>query len=255
MSSSTTQKIHYETLGSGPAPVFWAHGWGHTSKNLLPMAQSLEGMGHHWVIDFPGFGDSPVPATDWSTEDYADYMANVIKSQTTEKVVWVGHSFGCRVGLQLAARHPELIGGLFLMSAAGLPRIQNPLKKLYFKGRIRLYKLLKKLVPFGLPEQWLLKKFASPDYLNAGPMKNILVKTVNENLSAVAAQVTCPVILVYGAKDQDTPPNMGERFHKLIKNSQLIVLDGFDHYSILTEARHQVVHKLNAFIKEVRKAA
>ena len=161
MSSSRAAEIHFQELGGQGRPVFWAHGWGHRLENLLPLAQSLENSGHHWVFDFPGFGKSPLPPGDWSTAEYADALAAFVRSKTDQKIIWIGHSFGCRVGLQLAARHPELVDGLFLIAAAGLPRITNPFKKLYFKGRIKLYKFLKKLIPFGLPEQWLLKKFAS----------------------------------------------------------------------------------------------
>jgi pimeloyl-ACP methyl ester carboxylesterase len=253
--SSSTPKIYFERLGERGGPVFWGHGWGQNHAAFMPMVRSLEGMGQHWALDFPGFGQSPLPPSDWGTAEYADAIADFIKSQTSEKIVWVGHSFGCRVGLQLAARHPELIGGLFLIAAAGLPRVRNPLKALYFKARIRLYKLLKKLIPFGLPEQWLLKTFASRDYLSAGPLKNILVKTVNENLSEVAATITCPVVLFYGTDDTETPPDIGQRLAHIIPHAELVVLSGFDHYTILDGARHQVVHKLNGFIKEVHKAA
>lgn len=249
MSSPTSTEIHYKTLGSQGRAVFWGHGWGQRLENLLPLAQSLENSGHHWVIDFPGFGKSPLPPSDWSTAEYADALAAFIKSKTDQKILWVGHSFGCRVGLQLAARHPELIDGLFLISAAGLPRIRNPIKKIYFKARIRIYKLLKKLIPFGLPEQWLIKKFASKDYLNSGPLRNILIKTVNENLCEIAKTIKAPVLFLYGSEDTETPPDTGERFTKIIPKSELVVLEGYDHYTILTEAQHQVVHKLNSFMR------
>lgn len=250
MSSSSGTPIFSETLGSGLPVIIWAHGWGQSHAAFMPMAQSLEASGRHILVDFPGFGQSPLPPKDWDTAEYADALAEFIKSQTNEPVVWVGHSFGCRVGIRLAANHPELVSGLFLIAGAGLPRITNPLKRLYFKARIRLYKLLKKLIPLGLPEQWLLKKFASRDYLNAGPLKNILIKTVNENLSETATRVKCPVVLMYGANDTETPPDIGERYSRIIKGSELIVLDGFDHYSILTDARHRVVHRLKQFIKD-----
>jgi hypothetical protein len=38
-----------------------------------------------------------------------------------------------------------------------------------------------------------------------------LVKTVNENLSEVAATITCPVVLFYGTDDTETPPDIGQR--------------------------------------------
>ncbi|MCC6598538.1 MAG: alpha/beta hydrolase [Alphaproteobacteria bacterium] len=249
--TAADQVFYFEPLGhTGPA-VFWGHGWGHDHKAFLPLAQSLENTARHHVVDFPGFGQSPLPSSPWKTADYADAIAAFIKGHTSEKIIWVGHSFGCRVGIQLAARHPDLVAGLFLIAAAGLPRKRPLAKKLYFRGRIALYKSLKKLIPFGLPEKWLLKTFASPDYLKAGPLRQILVGVVNEDLSPQAASITCPTILLYGAQDTETPPEIGHRFARLIPESEIVVLDGFDHYSILSEARHQVVQRLNTFIKSI----
>jgi pimeloyl-ACP methyl ester carboxylesterase len=257
--SSTTHEIFFEALGTGSAPVFWGHGWGQTHGAFLPLAQSLAGMGRHVLVDFPGFGKSPLPPDHhgdvWGTAEYADALAALIRAQGCGPVIWVGHSFGCRVGIQLAARHPELVRGLFLIAAAGLPRVTNPLRRAYFKARIRLYKFLKTLIPHGLPEQWLLKTFASPDYLNAGPLRRIFVKVVNENLAETAAKIACPVVLVYGALDTETPLDIGERYANIIPSAELVVMDGFDHYTVLSEARHAVAHRLNAFINTVMKSA
>lgn len=249
--TAAEQIIHYEQLGSAGPDIFWGHGWGHSLQAFMQLARSLENTGIHRIIDFPGFGDSPPPPENWSTAEYADAIAAFIKSRTDKKIIWVGHSFGCRVGIQLAARHPELIAGMFLIAAAGLPRKRPLHQKIYFKGRIKLYKILKKLIPFGLPEKWLLKTFASPDYLKSGPLRKILVRVVNENLSEQARTVKCPVTLLYGARDTETPPEIGQRLSRLIPGAEIVVLDGFDHYTILSEARHQVAHRLNAFIKKV----
>lgn len=216
------------------------------------MTQSLEKTGKHVVIDFPGFGASPVPQEIWGTEDYADAVAALIRANTKESIIWVGHSFGCRVGIQLAARHPDLIAGLFLISAAGLARKRSLWNRLYFGARIKLFKILKALIPFGISREWLYSKFGSADYKNAGPLREIFVKVVNEDLSRIATDLRCKVSLVYGSKDTETPPEMGERLSKLIPNSELYVLDGHDHYSILMSGKHKVLQKLNAFIKEVK---
>lgn len=249
-----SQDIYFETIGKDGCPVFWGHGWGQNHQAFLPLAQSLGSAGQHFLVDFPGFGKSPVPDEPWGSEDYADKLAALIKSQTDEKIIWVGHSFGCRVGLQLAARHPELIAGLCLIAAAGLPRKRPLWHKLYYGGRIYLFKFLKKLTPMGLSKDWLYQKFGSADYRNAGPLRQILVKVVNEDLSRIAETIDCPVLMIYGSDDTETPPDIGQRLSRIISGSKLILMDGFDHYSILTGAQHQVAHRLNSFIKDTRNA-
>ncbi len=242
--------LYFITCGTGSIPFVWGHGWGQSHHAFAPLANALNQDGQHTIVDFPGFGQTPPPPDSWGSAEYADHIACFIKSRTNQPVLWIGHSFGCRVGIQLAARYPDLVKGLCLIAAAGLPPKRPFLKKTYIKSRIRLYKFLKKLIPFGLPESWLIKRFASPDYQNAGPLRKILTRVVNEDLSAQARTITCPVLLLYGSEDTETPPEIGERLHALIPQSERIVLKGFDHYSILREAQHQVLHRIKEFISK-----
>ena len=246
-----SQNIYYEKIGEKGPALFWGHGWGQSLQAFMPLINSLSNMGRHWAIDFPGFGQSPIPPDTWGTDDYADATAAFIKSQTDEKIIWIGHSFGCRVGLQLAARHPDLIAGLCLIAAAGLPRKRPLWHKIYYGARIKLFKMLKKLIPMGLSKNWLYERFGSADYKSAGPLRQIFVKIVNEDLSDISKTVNCPVLLIYGEHDSETPPEIGERLSRIIPHSKMILMDEFDHYSILSGAQHQVAHRINQFLKEI----
>jgi len=230
--------------------ILWAHGWGHTHANFAPLITPLEPHANHIALDFPGFGASPPPPESWDTKDYADAIAAWMTENQIPPVIWIGHSFGCRVGTQIAAHHPECIDSMIFISGAGLKKKRPPLKKLYFYLRIRLYKLLKKLIPEGGFKSKLMAKFGSADYKKAGPMRTVFIRVVNEDLSETAKTIQCPVALVYGTEDHETPPEFGERYSKLIKNSELFLLDRQDHYSVLQNGRHQVIKIIDAFIKE-----
>lgn len=246
-----SQDIYYEIIGQGHIPVFWGHGWGQNLHGLKPLAESLGNMGTHTLIDFPGFGQSEAPCEIWGTREYADAIAELIKSQTDQKIMWVGHSFGCRVGLQLAAHYPELIGGMCLIAGAGLPRKRPLWHKIYYGFRVKVFKCLKTLIPLGLSEDWLRSKFGSADYKNAGALRDTFIKVVNEDLTHIAKTIGCPVLLIYGANDTETPVEIGERLKGLIQNAELIVMDDHDHFSILTIARHQVVHRIHKFMQRI----
>ncbi len=242
-------EFSYETLGGAGPVVVWAHGWGQDHKAFLPLASSLEKSGAHILIDFPGFGGSKEPPEIWATEDYADAVAEWLKTQSFGPVIWVGHSFGCRVGIQIAARHPELVQGLFLIAAAGLKRKMPLHRATYLKIRIHAFKLAKNI--FG--SAWANGKFGSRDYKQtSGIMRSIFVKVVNEDLSAEAKKISCPVKLVYGSKDTETPPEIGRRLAALIPNAEMVLLEALDHYSILLEGRHQVAPILKSFITIMR---
>ncbi len=249
---SDSTEIHYRASGNPDGPtILWAHGWGQSHAAFLPFTQSFQSIAHHITIDFPGFGASPVPHAAWSTADYADAMAEFIKSLKTDTIIWVGHSFGCRVGLQMAINHPDLISGLFLIGGAGLRRKRSLLENISLYSKVYTFKACKKLVPLGLNENWIKSKFGSPDYRNAGPMRPIMLKVNAEDLTNTVGQITCPVKLAYGTKDTETPPEIGKRLSKLIKDADFIEFEGLDHYTILGASRHQVTPHLKKFIEQL----
>lgn len=245
------QAIAYWTLGDEAAgrQIVWAHGWGQSHAALLPLAESWTNAACNMLVDFPGFGESPRPATDWGTAEYADACAAFLKTLPRGRRVWVGHSFGCRVGLQLAARHPDCVDALFLIAAAGLQRKRSPVSRLRVNSKIALYKFLK-ILPLGDKDR-LRERFGSADYRAAGALRGILTKVVNEDLADAARQIRCPVRLVFGSKDTETPPEIGQRLAQLIADARFIQLDGLDHYSVLAEGRHQTAYQLKQFIDEL----
>ncbi len=237
--------------------IVWGHGWGHDRHAFDACVQSLLLRAAHLQLDFPGFGQSPQPPDNWTTAEYADAMAELIKPYRARPnlkiILWVGHSFGGRVGVQLAARHPGIVDGLFLIAAAGLPERRSLIKRLEISARVLAFKLLKRLAPLlGLSLDKLRAQFGSADYRNAGSMRQIFINTIREDLSEQARQIKCPVHLVYGGDDLQAPPDIGARYQRLIPNAEFSILPRQDHYSVLGSAgRHIVLKKLLALMERL----
>jgi pimeloyl-ACP methyl ester carboxylesterase len=245
-----TEFATYEIAGAaaaGAAELIWAHGWGHTHQALAmrPRADS-------WLVDLPGFGASPLPPAEWGTAEYADAIAEWIAGLPSGRKIWIGHSFGCRVGLQLAARHPGVIDALFLIAPAGLPPQRSLASRVRGLPCRTAFRTLRALTPEGPARDRLRERWGSSDYRNAGAMRPVLVRAVNEDLSEVARAIRCPVVLVHGADDRESPPEISERLHALIAGSRLHLLRGFDHWTILGDGRHQVAHLLGELLGESR---
>jgi len=236
---------------TGPVELIWAHGWGQTHEAMLPLAQAMRHAARSILVDLPGFGASPLPPAPWSTADYADAMAEWLVGLPPARRIWIAHSFGCRVGLQLAARHAESLAGLFLIAAAGLPPRRTPWARARMMGRRWAFRLARHFTPEGPARDRLRSRFGSADYRAAGPLRPILVKAVGEDLTAVARAVPLPAVLVYGDRDRETPPEMGMRLNNLMPQSRLYVLRGFDHWSLLTDGRHLIIHRLGELLEEV----
>jgi pimeloyl-ACP methyl ester carboxylesterase len=245
----------YRLAGAAPATapnLVCAHGWGHSHRALLPLAEAMRPHADSWLVDLPGFGASPPPPAAWSTADYADAMAEWLATLPAGGKIWVGHSFGCRVGLQIAARHPSAVDALFLIAAAGLPPHRSLAARARRWPRRLAFRTLRALTPEGPARDRLRERWGSADYRNAGAMRPVLVKAVNEDLSEVARAIRVPVMLVHGDGDRESPPDIAERLHALIPGSCLHLLRGFDHWTILTEGRHQLAHRLGELFEEMR---
>jgi len=243
--------------GSGEWRFAWGHGWGQDRCAMAQIAQSLTSLGTHVLFDFPGFGRSPRPDTAWTTADYADLVARYLMAHPHQgPTVWLGHSFGGRVGIQLAARYPELVDRLVLIAAAGLQRRRSLFSQARVTSKIYTFKALKRMAPaIGMDVDTLRRRFGSADYGNAGEMREILSNVVREDLSGVAQKIACPVRLIYGEKDAETPPEIGERLTQLISDAELSVLSGQDHYSLLDGGRHQVAKRIRDFLARDTRAA
>jgi pimeloyl-ACP methyl ester carboxylesterase len=241
----------YRVSGGAPpgaAELIWAHGWGHTHQALLPLAQAMRPLADSWLIDLPGFGASPMPPGPWGTEDYADAMAEWLATLPPGRRVWVGHSFGGRVGLRLAARHPGAIDAFFLIATHGLQPHRSLAARIKRAPRHAAFRVLRAVTPEGPARDRLRERFGGSDYRNAGAMRPVLVKAVTEDLTEVARAIRCPVMLVHGDGDTESPPEIAERFHAVIPGSRLHLLHGFDHYTILSDGRHQVTHLLGELL-------
>lgn len=240
--------LHYQELGLDQGiPVVWAHGWARTGRDWYNVADAVSTRYRHALLDLPGHGQTPRPDEAWDTAAYADEAARWIKQTYEGPVYWVGHSFGCRVGTRLAAQHPELVKGLVLVAAAGLKRERKGLEALRYAYRSNSYKVLKAVLPEGYRDS-LRHRYSSADYLNAGEMRDIFIATIAEDQTHVLPQIQCPVSLIFGGLDTETPVELGERMQDLIPNASLKVLDTMNHWDILTRGAAQITQSLVTMI-------
>ncbi|MBI5178823.1 MAG: alpha/beta hydrolase [Nitrospinae bacterium] len=224
-------KVYFEQAGSG-SPVLLLHGWGVSSEAFRPLFMRLAAHRAVRAIDFPGFGLSEPPPGVWGTEEYAEMVKELLDAWNLPTVDILAHSFGARVALRLAAAHPKRVGRLALTGAAGIRLRGNvPFTKKCISN------LGKFAGFFGPPGAWLKSKLyatiASADYLNAGTMRPILVKTVNEDLRPILPDIAHQTLLLWGANDQDTKPEAGRIMREGLKNSRLVMMEGAGHYPFL----------------------
>lgn len=223
--------VHYETSGSGPA-VILLHGWGCSHAYFAPLMELLSEKYTVYALDLPGFGDSPEPSTVWGVEDYVRMLEGFVDAVCPGTVSLVGHSFGGRMAILYASRHP--VGRLVLTDAAGL-KPKRPLKyyiKVYSYKTARFF-LLKVLRRQDLFERYRTGR-GSSDYQNASPkMKSILSKVVNEDFRSRLPYIQAPTLLFWGEQDTATPLSDAKEMEKRIPDAGLVSVPGAGHFAFV----------------------
>jgi len=245
--------LHVVVLGSGTlTPLLVLHGWGQTLEIMRPLGTRLANQRPVHLIDLPGFGQSPWPGADWGTYEYAQRLIAYLDERGLDQISVLGHSFGGRIGLQLASHWPARIHTLVLVASAGLPPRRTRAKRIRI-GAVRTLGRLLALVPGSAGESlrgWHRTRFGSRDYRNAGVLRKTFIKTVTEDQTDNASAIRQPTLLLWGERDTETPVDMAERLHQLIADSSLVILPGRDHYPFAGSDVHACAEIVNEFLSK-----
>jgi pimeloyl-ACP methyl ester carboxylesterase len=193
-----------EVFGSGDPVVLALHGWSRSRRDffgvLSPAGSSqLDAI----ALDLPGSGASPPPPGPWGSPEYADHVASVLDVMRVPVVV-LGHSFGGRIALHLAASRPDAIAGMVLTGVPfRRPTASPPRSPVAFRAGRLLHRA--GFVSERRMEA-LRRRYGSSDYRAAeGVMRQVLVKVVNETYDEIIPTISCPVTLVWGEDDDIAP--------------------------------------------------
>ena len=211
-------QINYIQYGKGK-DILLLHGWGQNIEMMKPIGDNLSDKYRITIIDFPGFGKSDEPKNAWMIDDYKEMLEEIVK--------------------ELKIKKPILMG-LF-----GSPCIRKQ-KSMSLKTRV--LKKMKTLPGMNGIGEKMKKYIGSRDYKAASPiMRQILVNTVNEDLSMYAKKIKVPTLLIWGDNDTEAPLEEAQELEKLMIDAGLVVLPG-SHYAYL-ENLHQVINIVNTFLE------
>lgn len=221
----------YQAVKAGDADtVLFLHGWG-GDLNSFAGAYSAAA---EWGVNCINFAFPKTVPESWSVYDYAACVRTFLIEVGAENPIIVGHSFGGRIALILAAQ--GLCKKLVLTDAAGLKPRFSLRKKLKIAAYHRRVKCGKPLDGFG-----------SVDYNNLdSKMRAVFVRIVNARLDRLLPFIKCKTLIFWGKDDRDTPPYMAKRLRRGIKNSELVFADG-GHYAYV-DSHFEFVNLLKSFV-------
>ncbi|MGA7087261.1 MAG: alpha/beta hydrolase [Candidatus Dormiibacterota bacterium] len=227
-----------EREGSDP-PVLMLHGWGASATTFSGLLHLSRTPRRLVALDLPGFGESPLGSANWTRASYAQLVRQLLISRGWPRATVLGHSYGGGVAVRLAGESSPPLDRLILCAASGFP-IPGARG---VGARVRTFRALRKGAEVALPEklsrpavEWLRQRFGSADYRSAGPLRPILVRAVQEDLSSVAEQIKVPTLIIWGGRDQELPlVPYGRGLRELIPPSELVEFEGSGHYPFVDE--------------------
>ena len=226
--------INYEVYGEGK-DVLVLHGWGAEIRAIKPIADALSGKFRVWLLDLPGHGESELPPENWDVYAYADFVKKATEELGIINPILIGHSFGGRLSIILAAKKLLNPPKMILVDSAGI----KPRRGADYYFKVYTYKIMKRVAALTGKfskslEDKIKSKFGSSDYKNAAPaLRAVFVRVVNEDLTYLLKDIACPTLLFWGENDDATPLSDAKKMEQLIPDAGIVTVPGGGHFSYL----------------------
>ena len=245
-------QMYYEIHGRGE-PLVLLHSSFSTIEMWGPFLASLAETHQVIAVEFQGHGHTADIDRPLSYEQLADDVAAVMEHLGIEQADVVGHSIGADTALQVAIRHPDRVRKLVPISG-----------KYRYDGEYpELLAALQQMTPdiiAGTPyEDAYLRHAPHPEDFPVlvEKLKALFAKEYawpEEDIRSIAA----PTLLMIGDSDTVRPEHAVALFRLLgggvpgdlvgLPSSQLAILPGTTHQSIVVERADEVVAKIEAFL-------
>jgi len=227
------------------APLMLLHGLGGCAANWIDVAPLVATKRRVLVPELPGHGlSTPLPAVP-NLAAFADRIRFLAELEGMLPAAVVGHSLGGVVGLRLALRSPEDVSALVLAAGAGISsttrRAKYGLRILGLIGPRRLvapwadsvadHAFLRYAVfgRWGAADPLILSPQAVDGFLegtrltsdSVSAARAIVVDDVREEL----ADLSCPTLVLWGARDNQLPLADGFEFARRLGASLRVIAD------------------------------
>ncbi|MCM1371049.1 MAG: alpha/beta hydrolase [Clostridium sp.] len=234
--------VNYIRYGNSKGKsVILLHGWGQNIQMMQPIGDNLSSEFDVTIVDLPGFGMSEEPKYVWEVIDYVNCIHKLLGELNIARPIMIGHSFGGKITLLYSSIYDTEKIVLF-----GSPYTKE-VKKVGMKTKV--LKSLKKVPGINKLEGFAKKHMGSTDYRQASTMmRNVLVQTVNLDITEEVKKINVPTLLIWGTNDSQVSIELARELEKLIKDCGLIEYEGCTHYAYL-ERLEQTINVLSSFLR------
>jgi 3-oxoadipate enol-lactonase len=230
--------------GQGPAIVLLHclgvdhHIWDETTRALS---------GTHEVIryDFPGHGDSAIPASGYSIEDLSAQLRDALAGAGVEKLSLAGISLGGLVAQHFAAVNPDHIERLVLVDTT--PRYSDAMRGMWAERAATARTKGVTAMAGPLLDIWFTPAFVAENPPSVRYVRDCFARASGEgyalacealaggDLRSLVSRITAPTMVVCGTEDIPEFIEAAKWLHAQIAGSTLEWLSPARHCSILEQ--------------------
>jgi pimeloyl-ACP methyl ester carboxylesterase len=249
--------LFYETRGSGPAITLCDGVFcdGHIWRYFTPAFER-----HHTIIHwhYPGHGRSSLPPSGGAVgpERLADDAAAIVAHVGCERALFIGHSLGVQVALEVWRRHRYSVLGLVLTCGSPGHLVETFHDRKTFSYVLPFLDAATWLIPRAVSSLWrhlptkallyasmatrevngrliqasdLLEYFTRLTHMDFALGVRMIEAAGRHDASPYLREIDVPVLVFGGQEDRFTPPSRSAQLAGPIEGAELLIVPGATH--------------------------
>lgn len=230
--------LHAQVTGSGH-PLILLHGLTGGIDTWRLQIPALSKETQVIAIDSRGFGGSETTDLEYSIEDLADDVIQLMDHLSLEKASIMGLSMGGGIAQRLALDHPDRIVAIVLASTSSA--FPTALRDRFLRDALVAESDGMQSLSDTLTERWL-----SPDYQARYPRETAELRRelsrIDPKLFAIRCranasrdftshlpEITCPTLFIGGSKERESEDS-AEEYKKMLPNCEVRLIEGASHF-------------------------
>ena len=231
--------LYYEKSGKGD-PLLFLHGWTQTSRFWKPYADHFASEYEVYVIDLRGHGRSSPLTKDFSIQNAASDIRELIQKLQLNPVRAIGFSFGGLILLELVTSNKVAIESMVVI---GTSYQYDGSKKQKDKPAFA-YENLDPSFKASLMQQHAHGENQIKSMFD--PTLHYRINLTEEQLKAIQARV----LIINGDSDEIADIKQAAAMRKLIPRSDLLIIPHAGHFAINETNKDLFINRAKAFFAQ-----
>lgn len=257
-------------LDADATRAVYVHGMGGSSNNWTDLMYLMEPTFPGIALDLPGYGRSdPAPDRKYGVGRNAKAVVDLIRREGGKPVHLFGNSLGGVTAVAVAARHPELVKSLTLISPAMLTRSvmvkahgpkavkilgarrraekmgpdafaqaqAREIMKLCYADPNRIPKARQQDMVTEVKRRMTLPYDAEINAASARALFDAAAADKGKSIWRLAREIQAPTLAIYGTDDQLVPVELAPKAATALRNGQVTILPDCGHCAQMEHPR------------------